>query len=76
LPGVVAGFNGKTKLTIRKAYGLRTPEGIKIALFHTLGRLPEPEVPADSADEAEIGKNLFNQGPELPFSASPRRCLG
>jgi len=41
--GVVEGFNGKTKLTIRKAYGLRTPEGIKIALFHTLGRLPEPE---------------------------------
>ena len=41
--GVVEGFNGKTKLTIRKAYGLRTPEGIRFALFHTLGRLPEPE---------------------------------
>ena len=43
--GVVEGFNGKTKLTIRKAYGPKTPEGIKIALFHTLGRLPEPEAP-------------------------------
>jgi transposase len=41
--GVVEGFNGKSKLTIRKAYGLRTPEGIRIALFHTLGRLPVPE---------------------------------
>jgi transposase len=41
--GVVESFNGKAKLTIRKAYGLRTTEGIKIALFHTLGRLPEPE---------------------------------
>jgi hypothetical protein len=41
--GVVEGFKGETKLSIRKAYSLRTTEGIKIALFHTLGRLPEPE---------------------------------
>jgi transposase len=40
--GVVEGFNGKAKLTTRKAFGFRTPQGIEIALFHVLGRLPEP----------------------------------
>jgi len=41
--GTVEGLNGKAKLTTRKAYGFRTKEGIEIALFHTLGHLPEPE---------------------------------
>ena len=40
--GIVKGFNLKAKLTIRKAYGLRSPENVKIALYHTLGKLPEP----------------------------------
>gem|GEM_PF-7135432 len=41
--GVVEGFNGKAKLTTRKAYGFRTPQGIEFALFHVMGNLPEPE---------------------------------
>jgi hypothetical protein len=41
-PGVVWGFSGEAKLTTRKAFGFRTPKGIEIALFHVLGRLPEP----------------------------------
>ena len=41
--GVVEGFNNKAKLSIRKAYGFRTFHGMKIALFHALGALPEPE---------------------------------
>lgn len=41
--GAVEGLNNKCKLTIRKAYGFRTYETIQIALFHTLGNLPEPE---------------------------------
>jgi len=41
--GVVEGFNGKAKLTTRKAFGFRTTQGIEIALFHVLGRLPEPD---------------------------------
>ena len=41
--GVVEGLNGVVKLTTRKAFGFRTAKGIKIALFHGLGRLPEPE---------------------------------
>ncbi len=41
--GVVEGFNGKRKLTTRKAYGFRTPQGIELTLFHVTGNLPEPE---------------------------------
>ncbi len=42
--GVVEGFNTKAKLTSRKAFGFRTFRGAEIALYHTLGKLPEPEV--------------------------------
>jgi len=41
--GTVEGLNNKCKLTMRKSYGFRMYETIKIALFHTLGNLPEPE---------------------------------
>lgn len=41
--GVVEGFNNKAKLTTKKAYGFRTYEAIEIALYHQLGKLPEPE---------------------------------
>ena len=42
--GVVEGLNGKAKLTTRKPHGLRTPQGIKFALMHVMGNLPEPEL--------------------------------
>ena len=41
--GTVEGFNNKAKLTMRKAYGFRSPEAARIALFHTLSDLPEPK---------------------------------
>lgn len=41
--GIVEGFNTKIKLTIRKSYGFRTFKATKIALYHALGDLPEPE---------------------------------
>jgi len=40
--GVVEGFNTKAKLTIRKSYGFRTFRAAEMALYHTLGALPEP----------------------------------
>ena len=40
--GIVEGFNNKAKLTTKKAYGFRTYEAIEIALYHQLGKLPEP----------------------------------
>lgn len=41
--GTVEGFNNKAKLTMRKAYGFKSPETAKIALYHTLSELPEPQ---------------------------------
>ncbi len=41
--GVVEGLNRKINLTTRKAYGFRSFEVLKIALFHTMGDLPEPK---------------------------------
>lgn len=41
--GVVEGLNNKVKLTTRKSYGFRTEEGVKLALYHNLGALPEPK---------------------------------
>lgn len=41
--GVVEGLNNKVKLVTRKSYGFRTGRVLKLALFHSLGGLPEPE---------------------------------
>ena len=41
--GAVEGLNNKAKVTTKKAYGFKSYEVIKIALYHTLGKLPEPE---------------------------------
>ena len=40
--GAVEGLNNKEKLIVRKAYGYRTYEAAEIALYHTMGALPEP----------------------------------
>ncbi len=42
--GVVEGLNRKVNLITRKSYGFRNYENLKIALYHTMGDLPEPEV--------------------------------
>jgi transposase len=39
----VEGLNNKLKVTTRKAYGFRTFRALEIALYHTLGDLPEPK---------------------------------
>jgi len=41
--GIVEGLNYNVKLTLKKAYGFRTEEAVKTALYHRLGALPEPE---------------------------------
>jgi transposase len=43
--GIVEGFNNKAKVTTRKSYGFRTYRAAQVALYHTLGALPEPECP-------------------------------
>jgi transposase len=42
--GVVEGLNRKVNLVTRKAYGFKSYETLKIALFHTMGQLPEPKL--------------------------------
>ena len=42
--GIVEGLNNKAKLTMRKSYGFRTYRVTEIALYHSLGKLPEPEL--------------------------------
>jgi transposase len=41
--GAVEGLNNKIRVVTRRAYGFRTYEAMEIALYHSLGRLPEPE---------------------------------
>jgi transposase len=40
--GIVEGMNNKLKVTFRKAYGFKYFKTTEIALFHSLGKLPEP----------------------------------
>ena len=42
--GVVEGLNNKAKVTSRRSYGFRTFRIQELALYHTLGKLPEPEL--------------------------------
>src|SRR5258708_10739255 len=42
--GIVEGLNNKVKVTFRKSYGFRTDKAREIALFHVLGKLPEPKL--------------------------------
>ena len=42
--GVVEGLKNKAKVTMRGSYGFRTFRVLELALYHTLGRLPGPEL--------------------------------
>ena len=42
--GIVEGLNNKAKVTMRKAYGFRTFKMTELALYHVLGKLPEPQL--------------------------------
>jgi transposase len=42
--GVVEGMNNKAKVTMRKSYGFRTFRVLELALYHSLGKLPEPKL--------------------------------
>lgn len=40
--GTVEGMNNKLKVITRRAFGFRTFQAVEIALYHTLGGLPDP----------------------------------
>jgi hypothetical protein len=41
---IVEGLHDKIKLILRNAYGFRELKMAAIALYHALGRLPEPQL--------------------------------
>ncbi|MCP4912534.1 MAG: ISL3 family transposase [Oligoflexia bacterium] len=41
--GAVEGLNNKLKASVRNSYGFKTFDALQIALYHRLGKLPEPE---------------------------------
>ena len=41
--GATEGLNNKIRVVTRRAYGFRTYKAMEIALYHNLGKLPEPE---------------------------------
>src|SRR6516162_9135054 len=42
--GVIEGLNNKAKVTMRRSYGFRTFRILELALYHSLGKLPGPEL--------------------------------
>jgi transposase len=40
--GAVEGMNNKIRVVTRRSYGFRTDRALVVALYHNLGRLPEP----------------------------------
>jgi transposase len=42
--GVVEGMNNKAKVTMRRSYGFRTFRILELALYHSLAKLPEPQL--------------------------------
>ena len=41
--GATEGLNNKIRVVTRRAYGFRTYKDMEIALYHNLGKLPEPQ---------------------------------
>jgi transposase len=41
--GATEGLNNKARSIMKRAYGFRTPAHAEIALFHAMGKLPEPQ---------------------------------
>jgi transposase len=46
-------LNKKAKAISHRAYGYRTAETFQLALYHSFGNFPEPNLPIDSCEEAE-----------------------
>lgn len=45
--GTVEGLNNKIRVVTRRSYGFRTYHAMETALYHSLGRLPEPQLTHD-----------------------------
>jgi hypothetical protein len=60
--GIVEGLNNKAKVTMRKSYGFRTFRVLELALYHSLGKLPEPELTHKFPRQGKKWARLLNHG--------------
>ena len=58
--GVIEALNNRIKVTFRKSYGFRTDKAREIALFHVLGKLPEPELIHGFFSQSSHSKRMRN----------------
>jgi len=42
--GVIEGLNNKANVTMRRSYGFRIFHILELALYHSLAKLPEPDL--------------------------------
>ena len=56
--GSVEGLNYNAKLTMKKAYGFQTLLGVKVALYHRLGALPEPQLAHEFCFPSELAHDF------------------
>jgi hypothetical protein len=53
--GVVEGLNNNAKVTMRESYGFRAHRVLELALYHSLGKLPEqPTIFSDGSDFSRV----------------------
>ena len=69
--GVVEGLNNKAKVTMRKSYGFRTYRVLELALYHSLGKLPEP----DSTHDFHLGPLVERLGTDQQYHLAQRFSL-
>jgi hypothetical protein len=53
------GLNNKAKVTVRKSYGFRTYRVLELALYHSLGKLREPESTNDFFSRINITGHIL-----------------
>lgn len=58
--GVVEGLNNKARVSLARSFGHRSPEILKTVLYHTMGDLPEPQLPHKFCCRGTYSKALRN----------------
>ena len=74
--GAVEGFNNKVKVVTRKAYGFRTFTSVEVALYHTLGDLPEPIVSHRFCLGGEFPIEKKGKHVRMPFCPNTEFIIG
>lgn len=57
--GVIDGLNSKPKGTMRNAYGFQTFKMTGLALYHAMGKVPEPKLARSFTDEPKYYPQVY-----------------